>query len=630
MDPAVFWCTVRRVVGISGIRQGSVVAERYRVIERLTRFAVADSALTGVEYEYWLALDETREVEVWLQIAESRGVVAAAQHLAPTVSSLRRLNHPAVPAVLDFGESEVVVREDGAAEDEGFAAAVGYVVLEPVEAESLATVLLRGALTEAEILAVLVAVADILKVLHEVELVHGHLSAYSFLLVENNVLLVDLAAAVALEAASGSELTPAADVYALAWLACLALAGVEAVEAEFGVGFDAGSSPESSAAPQLLTIDLIERRRAWAAANLVQTYGVRVELAALLIGALGEASGRPTVSELAAALYVREDVQGAAAGVGAAAALAAAGVGAAVAAEGTAAAEAVEAIEVAEAWEAEAAQLGFVESAELVESAEVVGGAEVVGAGVGAGFGVGVAGVAEAGGFAVGSMGGGSGRSAAGRAGAGTATAVGSVPVTPTSSPAGRHGSPPRRPRSAFYVALGIVVLAVGGIAWGCAASGSSSISATPAPIATPTSGQTSGGQPGASASPSATAGESAGAGATASATASAGAQASSTPGSGYGYTPTPLPTIPASPGQALQQIKQTVSQAASAGQIPPQATGPLNQAIDTLQREISSGSSVQPGIDQLRGALRGNGIPSGFVAQMNELIPYLVERHGS
>lgn len=653
VDPAVFWCTVRPVVGISGIRQGTFVAERYRVIERLTRFAVADSTLTGVEYDYWLALDETRGVEVWLQVAESRSVVASGAQLAGVVSSLRRLNHPAVPAILDFGEVEVTVWEDGAGEDEGVVTDVGYVVLEPVDAESLATVLLRGALTEAEILAVLVGIADVLKVLHEVELVHGHLSAYSFLLGERNVLLIDLAAALALEVASDSELTPAADVYALAWLACIALAGLEAVEAEFGVGFDAGSSPESQAAPQLLTIDLVERRRAWAEMNLVATYGVRAELAALLVAALGEASGRPTVSELSVALRVREDVKGTRSGAVVAGA-GAVGVGAVLAAEAVEAAEVVEAEEIVEAAEA-AEAIEAVEAAEVIESvqvevqeavavvesaevevveAEVAGAAEVGEAAlVGAGVGVGVEAIGG------GSRGGavrGSGARSGGRAGAASVTAVASVPVTSTGSSVGRHGSPPRRPRSAFYVALGIVVLAVGGVAWGCAANSSSN---SAAPVATPTGGQTPGGQAGAGASPSATAGQTAGAGVTPSATAaspsavatgsaSAGAQASSTPG--LGYTATPLATIPASPGQALQQIQQTVSQAESAGQIPRQAQGPLNQAISTLQHEISSGSSVQQGINQLRGALSTSGIPSGVVSQISELIRYLVVQQGS
>jgi len=294
---ASFWCTVRRVVGISLIEQGSIVADRYRVVEPLSRFAVADSTLTGVEYEYWLALDETRGVEVWLQVAQSGETVASGAELAGAVSAVRRLNHPAVPAVLDFGELEVEVLAEGEAEggdaadaaeaDEIVVLAVGYVVLEPVEAESLATVLLRGALTEAEILAALIEIADLLKVLHELELVHGHLSAYSFLLAEQSVLLIDLAAALALETASGSRADGGCGRIRIGLAGLRALAGVEAVEAEFGVGFDAGASPESAAAPLLLTLDLVERRRAWAELNLVGTYGVRAELAALLIAALG-------------------------------------------------------------------------------------------------------------------------------------------------------------------------------------------------------------------------------------------------------------------------------------------------------------------------------------------------------
>lgn len=645
----MFWCTVRRVVGISVIEQGSFVADRYRVVERLTRFALADSTLTGVEYEYWLALDETRGVEVWLQVAESRGTVASGAELAAVVAALRRLNHPAVPAVLDFGEIEVEIEAeaqiaDGAVdevEDETLVMAVGYVVLEPVEAESLATVLLRGALTEAEVLAALVEIIDVLKVLHEVELVHGHLSAYSFLLTERSVLLIDLAAALALEAASGSELTAAADVYALAWMACVALVGVEAVEAEFGVGFDAGSSPESAAAPQLLTVDLVERRRAWAAANLVSTYGVRAEFAALLIAGLGEASGRPTVAELAAALRVREDVAGVAAGEAVAAGAAAAVM---VAAEVAAAAEAVEVVEEAEVIEAaeaeivaaaavvEAEEAEQLEVAEVVETAGSAGASRAGGALVGAGVGAAVGAEAMAGGVRGG-----------GRGGAGTATAFASAPSAPTSTPsAGRHSSPPQRPRSAIYVAIAIVVLVIVAIAWGCSAGGSSN-------SAKPGASTTAGGQAGQS---SASAGSGGSASAGASATASAGqgaASPSASTGTGTGssatatapggtgavggtpgYTATPLATAPSSPSQALQQIQTTVSQAQSAGQLPQQAKTPLAQAIGTLKQEIAGNSSVQQGISQLRSALKTPGVPSGFVTQINELIPYLVARQGS
>jgi tRNA A-37 threonylcarbamoyl transferase component Bud32 len=635
------------VVGISLIEQGTFVAERYRVAERLTRFAIADSALTGVEYEYWLALDETRGVEVWLQVAESRGVVASGADLAGVVSALRRLNHPAVPAVLDFGEIEVEVaaeagsEEDGAEVVETVVQSVGYTVLEPVDAESLATVLLRAALTEAEILAVLVGIADVLKVLHEVELVHGHLSAYSFLLAEHGVLLIDLAAALALETASASELTAAADVYALAWLACIALAGVEAVEDEFGVGFDAGSSPESAAAPQLLTIDLVERRRAWAEANLVATYGVRAELAELLIAALGEAGGRPTVAQVHAALTAREDVDVAAGSAAAGAAAAGAVVAAAVVAEAVEVVEAAEIVEEAEAAQAQAAmaaaQLEEIEVAEVVEAEEA---AHPAGAFVGAGVGAGVAVGAEA------MAGAGRGGTAVRTGGSGGSAAFGSVPTAPPSTPStpstGRHSLPPKRPKSAMYVAIAIVLIIIVAIAWGCAA-GSSPSASKPSGSATTggPAGQASasaGGGGGASASasagqgavtPSAGAGESASAGTGTGASASASAAAGGG-GATPGYTATPLATAPSSPGQALQQIQTTVSQAESAGQLPSQAKAPLGQAIGTLQHEIAGNSSVETGISQLRSALQTPGVPSGFVTQINELIPYLVTRQGS
>ena len=623
----MFWCTVPRVVGISAIEQGAFVADRYRVVERLTRFAVADSTLTGVEYEYWLALDETRDVEVWLQVAASRDTCASGADLAGVVSTLRRLNHPALPVVLDFGEMEVE-REGVAAQAEGAQAAevvverVGYVVLEPVEADSLATVLLRGALTEAEILAVLIGIADVLKVLHEVEVVHGHLSAYSFLLAERGVLVIDLAAAAALEVASGSELSSAADVYALAWLACIALAGVEAVEAEFGVGFDAGSSPESATAPQLLTLDLIERRRAWAEANLVVTYGLRAQLAALLVAALGEASGRPAVGELVAALRVREDVAEAAQAEAAVAVVEAAEA-VVVAGAVVAAAEAVAEVEgevVAQAEAGAAAEVGY---AEVV--AETAAAGELVGAGVAVGVG------AE-------TIGGNRGRGGRGGSGRGAATGLASAPLTPTASPSGRHGSPAQRPKSALYVAIAIVVLVVGAIAWGCSASSSPSAK----PTGAPTTGQSGAGQGGGSgSSPSAAESQAGGVGTSpgastgasptqgsnsASPVAGGGASPTSVPS----YSATPLATAPASPGQALQQIQQTISRAGAAGQIPQQAQGSLNQAVGTLQQEIGSKSSIQQGLGQLRAALNETGVPAGFRQQINELIPYLSIGYGS
>jgi len=111
---------------------------------------------------------------------------------------------------------------------------------------------------------------------------------------------------------------------------------------------------------------------------------------------------------------------------------------------------------------------------------------------------------------------------------------------------------------------------------------------------------------------------------------AGAGASGAASGPAAPGYTPTPLATIPGSPNQAIQQVQQTVSQAESAGQIPPAAQGPLNQAVGTLQQEIGSGLSVQKGLNELQSALNSNGVPAGFVTQLNELIPYLVARQGS
>ena len=639
------------MVGISGIEQGSVVAERYRVVERLSRFAVADRSLTGVEYEYWLAFDETRAVEVWLQIGDLGEVTASGAQFAGAVAALRRLNHPAFPAILDFGEVEVEVEADGEAAD-AVVADVGYAVLEPVEGESLAALLMRGALTEAEIFAALAELADALKLLHEMELVHGHLSAYSVLLTERGVLLVDVAASLALENASGSVLTPAADVYALAWLACVALAGIEAVEAEFGVGFDAASSPEDERAPGFLTAELIERRRAWAARNLVAVYGLEAGLAALLVEGLGESAGRPATASLAGALRSRGAVE------------AVAGVEVATGAEAEAALEVAEAVEVVEA--AEVAEVVAAEAEEVVEAAEVAAAEEVeveqeqveavreeevavgalaVAGAVGVAEAVEVTGVAaysaaESGGVA--EVGGGSG------AGGGVAVATmaaeapfsgGGYPETlpqGSGSGSGPGGGPSRpgqhrRPKSALYVAVAIVVLVAIAIIWGLSARGSNSPSpsvsgsAGPGVVRLPSNSAPASsapaGAPSASAIPSATSGVDVSPSASVGATQSA-PDTSPSPGA--------LATAPGTPSQALQQIQQAVSQAQGAGQIPASAQGPLNQAIGTLHQEISSGGSVTQGVGQLRQALGAPGLPESFVSQINSLIQYLTAKSGS
>jgi tRNA A-37 threonylcarbamoyl transferase component Bud32 len=593
---------VPRVVGISGIGQGSVVAERYRVVERINRFAVADRSLAGVEYEYWLAFDEARAVEVWLQIGALGEVAASGSQFAGAVAALRRLNHPAIPAILDFGEIEVEVAieaeadaasgpADGVVAD-AVVADVGYAVLEPVEGESLAALLMRGALTEAEVFAALTEVADALKLLHEVELVHGHLSAYSVLLTERGVVLIDVVASLALENASGAVLTPAADIYALAWLVCVALAGVETVEAEFGVGFDTGSSPEDEYASGVLTAELVERRRAWAQRNLVAVFGIEAGLAELLVAALGESGGRPTAAAVAGALRVRGVVGEEAVGAGVAA------VGAAVVVEEVAAEEAAVAEEVAVAEE------------EVIE-AEVAGAAGAV-----------ISGGAESASAVQAQTAGAAGGAAIATLAVGAELGVGAYPETkPPSGPA-RH----RRPKSALYVAVGIVVLIAVAVIWGLSARKPTN-SASPATSVGPSSAAASPGtSAGASSAPAVVASPSSSAAASTAASPSASAVASS----GSSTSPGVLATAPSSPSQALQQVQQAVSQAQAAGQIPSQAQGPLNQAIGTLQQEISSGSSVQQGVTQLRQALNSPGLSQTLVSQINSLIQYLAGSSGS
>ena len=715
------------------------MGDRYRLVEPIERFTPAAGGPSGAGFGYWLALDETRGREVWLLFAENRGRAASGADVAGAVSVLRRLGHRAVPAVPDFGEVEFETAADADADEvydaEPVVESVGYAVLEPIEGESLSALLLRGALTEAEVLAVLLETAELLRVLHTAELVHGHLSIYSVLVAERGVRLVDLPAALALESAFDSGLTSAADVYAFCWLGCLALVGVDVVEAELGAGFDAGSSPEDAFALTFLTADLIERRRAWAEATLVGVYGVRADLAVLLVAGLGEATQRPGIEVIVESLRAVGSGAGELAGAAAGAAMAA---GAAAEAQGgmigIVAGEtgyAVQAGGYPSAAEAGGGAVGEVVEEESVVEAESVGaavpedtrpaGAEAAGVGVAAGgiaiaaamaaeaaaaevasqatatpvaaapvqtqapaqlqtsapapaatpvipaqvsagqaaaVGVGAAEAAAAastsrsggvgvarravgtptGGSSHRSGSGGSGsRSGSGSAGSGSGgsgSGGSKAPTSPVAFASGAH----RRPKSAVLVAAGITVLLVAAGVWALVAHRSvpSSPKAGPGSSATALAN---------SASPS-SAGGGAGTGSSAKASASASAShasptaaASGSPAAGSGATPSagattptpgPLATAPSSPGQALTQIQQNISQAQGLGQFPAAAQGPFNQAVGTLQQEISSGSPTVAGTSQLQSALGTPGLPAWFTSRINQLIPYLSSRPGS
>ncbi|HEX4791330.1 MAG TPA: hypothetical protein VH372_22905, partial [Actinospica sp.] len=359
------------VEGISELSEGVLLGERYRLVRRLGLFAVGAERVAGVEYEYWTAVDIGSEAEVWIQFAAVDGVYAEGAALAGAVAALRRINHPALPAVLAFGEYEFELGSG--------AASVGYCAIPALEGETLAAALLRAELDQAEILAALGQVAEVLELLAEFELVHGHLSARSVLLsaaegAGYGIVLADLPASLALETALESELTPAADVYALAWVVVLALVGPEVLEAEFGSGFAVTTELEL----ELLAEQVAGRRLAWAAEYLV-VFGVSTELAEVLLLALGEAVSRPRASVLTAALRAEwmlyaeglaevEDV---------------AVVEDVAAVEGVAAVESVAAVEgVAELELAEEAAagsaVGAVEATEAVEAVEVAESVEAV------------------------------------------------------------------------------------------------------------------------------------------------------------------------------------------------------------------------------------------------------------
>ena len=376
------------VEGISELGEGVLLGERYRLAHRIELFADAVERVAGVEYEYWAAQDVASGEPVWIQFAAADGVYAGGGALAGAVAALRRINHPAVPAVLAFGEYEF--------ELEDAVAAVGYCAIPAAAGETLAAAVLREELDQAEILAALAQVSEVLELLAEFELVHGHLSAHSVLLSESEdsagyrVVLADLPASLALETALESELTGAADIYALAWLTVLALVGPAALEAEFGAGFAVTTEIEA------LAEQVMRRRRVWAEENLV-ALGFSAELAEVLVLALGEAALRPRAAVLTAALRAEwmlyaEGVGGAAEIAGAAAVAAAeAGAGAAagvgIAAEAAALAE----VEVAE----ELAEVEVAEEAAVEAEAEVQDEAVIAAAAAGAAVGV-VAGVAVA------------------------------------------------------------------------------------------------------------------------------------------------------------------------------------------------------------------------------------------
>lgn len=654
------------VEGISELGEGVLLGERYRLAHRIELLTDGTERVAGVEYEYWAAQDVADGADVWIQFAAADGVYAEGAALAGAVAALRRINHPAVPAVRAFGEYEF--------ELEGEIASVGYCAVPAYAGETLAAALLREELDQAEILAALGQVGEVLELLAEFELVHGHLSAHSVLLSASvdegyGVVLLDLAASLSLETALESELTAAADVYALAWLIVLALVGPAALEAEFGAGFAVTTEID------LLAEQIVRRRRIWAEENLV-ALGFSAEFAAVLLLALGEAGGRPRASVLTAALRAEwmlyaEGVGVAGVGVrdeaeAGAAALAAAAVVAGVVAEEVAVEElaaeeivseqiASEEIAVEQASGRAAAEevaAGVGEAALLAEAVGVLGGVGTAQANSAAAAASSAAAVTEmiprtpAATGAAGASGAArtprAARSAGSARAAGSAQASGSVGVSGAGG--SRGGTGPgrsrKRPRPGVLIGTGvgvvivialIIVFATGGSKGTTSASGALTASAA---SSSSSASAGSAGSPAASASASSAASPAtsptvgSGGGASASSTTGGGASASSAGTSGSVVFPTALGTVPASAGQTVQLIQSAASQAQ--GELSGGEQGQLSQIIGTLNQEVGSGQSLSTGTAQLWTLLHSGELPSSLNNYLTLLASYLSASQGS
>lgn len=642
-----------------------LLGERYQLVGRLELFSVGAERVAGVAFEYWTALDVTSGVEVWVQFAAHDGVYADGAALAGAVAALRRINHPAVPAVAAFGEYEF--------EREGAAAAVGYCAFPAGAGETLAAALLRETLDQAEILAALGQVAEVLELLAEFELVHGRLSAHSVLLgaAEGGgyeVVLVDLPASLALETALESELTVAADVYALAWLTVLALVGPELLEAEFGSGFAVTAEFELLAAGEV-----VERRLAWAAQNLL-VLGLSAELAEVLLLSLGEAGTRPRAAALTAALRaewmlyaesaavaesavqdvaVVEDVAALAAAAEAAqlAAVAGAAGAAELVAEEVVEEQVVEeqAVERQAGGQQSSKKSKKAKAAEAGEVALLAGAVGVMGAAsaqaaTGAGA---AAAVTEV----IPKIRQGSGAARTTGAGSGAAGGAGRVRTASPSGPVGggsgssgaggsggsggQHGRK-RRAHPGVLVggglALVIIIVLIIVFSTGPSkstatastsnvSSASASASGAASASATSTSAAGTGSSPSASASASGSAAASPSAAAT-----SSGSSATAT--SPAGQFPTTLETVPATASEAVQEIQSAVSQAQ--GQLSGAQRAQLSQIIGTLNQEINSQESISTGIAQLWALLHSGELPSSLNTYLIQLATYLSASQGS
>ncbi len=163
------------------------------------------------------------DVAVKVLAAHLAGDMVAEARFRLAVRTIAQLTSPEVTRVLDYGE----ITQPG-----GFA--VPYVVRELAGGRSLAGLLGRAPLPEAEALGVVATAADALTVAHRAGLAHGRIHPGNVIVGPDRVRITDfglgsaggLLSYQAPELADGAAGTPAADVYAVGVLFAACLTGL--------------------------------------------------------------------------------------------------------------------------------------------------------------------------------------------------------------------------------------------------------------------------------------------------------------------------------------------------------------------------------------------------------------------
>lgn len=91
---------------------------------------------------------------------------------------------------------------------------------------------------------------------------------------------------------------------------------------------------------------------------------------------------------------------------------------------------------------------------------------------------------------------------------------------------------------------------------------------------------------------------------------------------------PTTLVTVPASAGQAVQEIQAVVSQAK--GELSSTQQAQISQVISTLNHEINSGQSLSTGMSQFWALLHSGELPSSLNTYLEQFAMYLSASQGS